>query len=232
MKTLYTKKIENIFSKKKPKQEKQLTKQKITIDYREKNSLVAYELMNLGHIIEFKELKIGDYIAENIIIERKTIQDFLESMKNKRLLRQLKDLKQHQKPLLIIEGFQHQWIFDEKEIGIHSNAIRGFLLSISLKHNVPIIFSKNSRDTAKYISLIANKKTSEMSLNIKKKSLNKKEQMKFILEGFPGIGPKTSEKLLQEFKTIQNIINAPLKDLEKILGKKAQSIKELSENNY
>jgi len=42
--------------------------------------------------------------------------------------------------------------------------------------------------------LIAKKKRVESSLNVNKKSLNPSEQMQFILEGFPGIGPKTSKK--------------------------------------
>lgn len=232
MKVLYTKKIENIFSNKKTKTKKQNTKQKIIIDYREKNSSVAFELIGLGHTIEFKELKTGDYIANDAIIERKTIQDFLESMRDKRLLNQLENLKQQNKPLIIIEGFQEKWIFNENENRIHPNAIRGFLLSISLKHKIPIIFSKNSEDTARYISLIANKKESKLSLNVKKKTQNKKERIKFILEGFPGIGPKTSEKLLKEFKTIKKILNTPTEKLERIIGKKAQIIKELSESDY
>lgn len=230
-KIINTKKIENIFSKKN-KNKKNKPKSKIIIDYREKNSLVISEIKKLEMNYEIKELKIGDYIINNIIIERKTINDFIESMKNKRLLKQIENLKQYKKPLLIIEGLEQEWLYNEKEERIHSNAIRGFILSILLKHNIPIIFSKNPQDTAKYISVIANKKQTNMSLNIKRKTLNKKEQMKFIIEGFPGIGPKTSEKLLDEFKTIKNIINAPEKELEKILRKKTKFFKEIIKENY
>ena len=49
--------------------------------------------------------------------------------------------------------------------------------------------------------------------------------MQVILEGFPGIGPKTSKKLLKEFKTIQNVVNASEEDLKRILGKRAKSTK-------
>ena len=56
--------------------------------------------------------------------------------------------------------------------------------------------------------------------------------MQFILEGFPGIGPKTSKKLLEEFKTIKNIINAPEEKLKKILGKKTINIKKIIEEPY
>ena len=103
MKIQKSKPLLDIFSSKKPiikKEEK--SKEKIIIDYREKNSLVAPHLIKLGLEIEFKELKVGDYIVQNVIIERKTINDFLSSMLNHRLLNQIEELKQFENKLLII----------------------------------------------------------------------------------------------------------------------------------
>lgn len=233
MKTTHTKQIYNIFSKpQKNKRKKEIQKQKIIIDYREKNSLVASKLIYLGLKIEFRELKVADYLVNNIAIERKTISDFISSMINKRLTNQLEEIQQYQNRLLIIEGFDEQELYnDENGTGVHSNAIRGFLLSILLKHKVPIIFSRNYKDTAKFIWILSRKKETESSLNVTKKSLNKKERMQFILEGFPGIGPKTAKKLLEEFKTLKKIINTPTKDLTKTIGKKAEIFK-LTEEIY
>ena len=227
-----TKEIFNIFSRKKvqiqPKEKK-----KIIVDYREKNCLIPYELIDLGVDVEFKELKIGDYIAGDVIIERKTISDFISSMLNKRIFAQIEDLKQFESKLLIIEGVEEKELYnDNNEGGVNANAIRGFLLSITLKHKIPIIFTKNSEDTAKYLFILLNKKENEMSLNAKKKARNKKEQLQFILEGFPSIGPKTAKKLLKEFGTLQNVINADMEQVKKIIGKKADSFIELINRNY
>jgi len=124
-----TKEIFNIFSRKKvqiqPKEKK-----KIIVDYREKNCLIPYELIDLGVDVEFRELKIGDYIAGDIIIERKTISDFISSMINKRLLRQLEEISQFPNRLLIIEGIEEQELYSDDKQGVQANAIRGFLLSI------------------------------------------------------------------------------------------------------
>ncbi len=197
---------------------------KILIDNHEKNSLVASELVSLGVEIEFQDLKVADYIIGETAIERKTVSDFISSMINKRLMRQLEEIKQYPKQLLLIEGIKEQELYtdSEKEGGIHANAIRGFLLSILLDFQVPIIFTKDYQDTAKFLSILSRKQQkNNISIRAKKKSLNPKEQMQYILEGFPGIGPSAAKKLLEKYKSIKNIINTPVEDLKKQIGKKA-----------
>lgn len=218
----------NIFSKKNKKRKKNPT---IIIDYREKNSLVPSVLVSLGAEIELKELKVADYIVKDVAIERKTVFDFISSMKNKRLVNQLKELQQYKNRLLIIEGIDEQELYmdSEEKIGIHPNAVRGFLLSIILKYKVPIIFTKNHEDTAKFIFILSKRKSKEISLNITKKNLNKKEKIQFIIEGFSGIGPKTAKNLLKKLKTIKNILNASQEELKEIIGKKAEIFKIVEE---
>ena len=223
------KRIFSIFSNKKLNEK---PKQKIIVDIREKNSLVASEIVKLGFEIEFQTLKVGDYLVNEVAIERKTVSDFLGSMIDRRLLRQLEELQQYKKRILVIEGIYEKEIYPDNENnlnGIHPNAIRGFLLSIILKYNVPIIYTKDSEDTAKFISVLAKKSENETSLNVSKKNLSKNERMQFILEGFPGIGPKTARKLLEKFKTIKNIINASEKELTDAIGKKAEAFKIVGE---
>lgn len=243
-------KLHDIFTTRKKKtQTPKFALPKITIDHREKNSLVPARLIKLGFETEFKELKIGDYIVRDVIIERKTISDFLSSMCNKRLLNQIEELKQFENKLLIIEGIEEQDLYSgrnkinvdipqdlfcmqkEKKKNkfqnknpskMNPNSVRGFLLSIALRHKIPILFTKNPRDTAEFISLIAKKQQREMSINHTKKARNKKEQMQFILECFPGIGPKNARKLLKKFSTLQNIFSAPQDELQKVIGKKAE----------
>ena len=213
----------DIFSRKKTLEEEKI---KIIVDIREKNSLIPSELIANGLEVEFRHLEVGDYIVKNVVIERKTISDFLSSMINKRLFEQLESIKNIQKKILIIEGIEEQELYYEKS-GINENAIRGFILTILLTYNIPIIFTKNYEDSAKFIKVLAKKQENEKEwgINAKRKSKDVNEQMQFIIEGFPGIGPKSAKKLLNEFKTIKNIINAPEEELKKILGKKSEIFK-------
>ncbi len=238
MKTIIKKPIFDIFSKpsKNLQIKKEIPKIRIIADYREKNSLVPANLEKLGIEIEFKELKVGDFIVKDTAIERKTVSDFISSMINKRLTRQLEELQQYKNRLLIIEGIEEQELYTDENIqekrGMHPNAIRGFLLSILLKYKVPIIYTKNAEDTAKFIGVLSRKVEKEVSLNVTKRNLNKNEQLQFIIESFPGIGPKKSKELLKKFKTIKELTNASLDELKEMLGKKAELFFEIINRNY
>lgn len=210
-------------------------KTKIIIDHREKNCLIPLKLKKIGFEVEFQNLKVADYIVKGVAIERKTVSDFIASTINKRLTKQLEELQQYNHRLLIIEGIGEQELYSDekpKKLGMHPNAIRGLLLSILLKHKIPIIFTKNYKDTIKFIEVIAKKKKREMPLNVNKKTLNKKERLQFVLEGFPNIGPKTARKLLKKFSNLKNIFNVSLEELQETIGKKAEIIKEITETKY
>ncbi len=219
--------FQDIFSKKKLV-EKEKIKHKIIIDYREKNSLVPAILTRLGFEIEMKELKVADYIINEIAIERKTIDDFLSSIMDKRLEKQIEELKQYEKKLIIIEGYEEKELY-HKNSRINENAIRGMLLSITLKHNIPIIMTKNPEDTAIFINVLANKKDNIKSINPSKRTTSKKERAQYILESFEGIGPKTAEILIEELHSLRNIFSASEDILEEKIGKKFEGFKILDE---
>ncbi len=210
---------------------------RIIIDKREKNSLVIAELIEQEIDFELKQLVVADYLIKDIAIERKTVSDFITSMLNKRLVRQLHEIKQYPKQLLIIEGIDEHELYNDEEKGMHGNAIRGMLLSIVLDMQIPIIFTKNYEDTAKFLILLKKRqerKPKEYSLQAARKARNIAEQQQFILEGFPGIGPATAKKLLKKFQTIKKIINASEKKLKKakIHDNKIKSMKKIIETEY
>ncbi|MEK6889399.1 MAG: ERCC4 domain-containing protein [Nanoarchaeota archaeon] len=210
----------NIFSKKKNPEENKETKEKqtIIIDNREKQSLVPSELTSLNFQLKFEQLQVGDYLVNNTIIERKTFADLQSSIINKRIFEQLSNLKDKQS-LLIIEG--------KSNLFIHENALRGFLLSLATEFKVPFVFSKDEKDTALFISVLARKEKKEISLRFSPKLQSKSEIQQFILEGFPNIGPSTAKALLKEFKSLSAIFTANEEQLKPILKSKTKDFKDL-----
>ncbi|MBD3253035.1 hypothetical protein GF386_04850 [Candidatus Pacearchaeota archaeon] len=219
----------NIFSKKIKKSKAKTPK--IISDIHEKNSLIISELHKSNQIrLEIKPLKIADYLIGDIAVERKTISDFISSMLNKRLTQQLKQLISYKKQLLIIEGNLEN-LFNE-ETKLNPNAIRGFILSILINNQIPIIFTRDYLDTSKYLITLAKqqvKPSAEPSLHSRIPK-NKQQQKQYILESFPNIGPVTAKKLMKEFKTLENVFNASENELKKILKNKFEEFKEILNN--
>ena len=203
----------NIFVKSKNSR-KRFSPPFVIADVFEKNSLVISDLVSLGCVVDFKSLKVGDYICGGVVVERKSVNDFVSSFLNKRLFSQLKNLEKVGDSLLIIEGedlFSHH-------SKINNNAVRGFVLSVLKKGSVPVLFTKDSFDTAKYLVVLCrqNQKNSSVSLHkkIPKSSYLKK---RFVLESFEGVGPKKANDLIKRFKTLNNVFSADKRDLRKVL---------------
>lgn len=215
----------DIFSSSKKKTKPKI-KPKIIADVHEKNSLILSELHHNKDIdLEIKPLKIADYLIGNTAIERKTISDFISSMLSKRLIQQLPQMKKYKQQLLIIEGYEENDIYER----LNPNAIRGFILAISLNYQIPIIFTKDHEDTARYLITLAKqqlKPQQEISLHSRiPKTI--KAQKQYILEAFPNIGPQTAKKLLKKFGSIKSTINADTEELREILRTKSEDFKKL-----
>ncbi len=217
----------DIFARKRRK-EKEKIKPTIIADIHEKDSMILAELKESNEInLEIKSLKIGDYLIGPIIIERKTISDFISSMINKRLVQQLNQMQAYKQSLLILEGD-----LDLSEKRNLNNSIRGFILSINLNYNIPIIFTKDYEDTTKYLILLAKQQTkpkTKISLHARIPKTTK-ERKQYILESFPNIGPKKAERLLEKFKTLQNVFTASEFELKEILKNQAKNFKDLLED--
>jgi ERCC4-type nuclease len=79
---------------------------RIVVDERERKSGIPDLLLQAGAIIDFAQLNVGDYIVSpETAVERKTIQDLLNSIFDGRLFVQCSQLNEHYvKPVLIVEG--------------------------------------------------------------------------------------------------------------------------------
>ncbi len=210
---------------------------KIFADYREKGSGVIKELIDNDVNIRLDKLNTGDFILSSRVgVEYKTTEDFVNSIIDGRLLQQLKELKRNfELPIIIIEGDQD--IYSVRNI--NPNAIRGMLATISISYGIPILYTKNYKDTAELMKLIAkreqDKTTKEFSLHGDKKPLTLKEQQEYLISALPGIGATLSKPLLKHFKSVKSIINADeneLKQVELIGEKKAKKIKDVVDKKY
>lgn len=210
---------------------------RVVVDSREKSSNVVRELVNLGVEVSMKSLPVADYVvSERVGIELKTKADFVNSIIDKRLLTQVRELRNNfESPLLVIEGEED--IYSIRNV--HPNAIRGMLSSIAIDYSVPIIYTVNSKDTAELIRTIARReqenKDRDFPLRLERKPLSVKDQQEFIVESLPGVGPSLAKSLLSEFGSVAKVFNAHTDDLQKVnsLGpKRASDIRQVVDEKY
>jgi Fanconi anemia group M protein len=204
----------------------------IYADSREGNSRVLRELTKLGVEIEIKTMAVADYqITDELGIERKTASDFVSSIADKRLYKQAKEMvEEFEKPVIILEG-------DNLYSGfMNPNAIRGALAAVAVDFGIPIIPTRSPDDTAAMIRRIAIREQADerppVQVRTERKPLTLLEQKLFIVESLPNVGPVNARKLLEEFGSVKNIINASEDDLQRVdgIGKKiAKSIKKVVE---
>ncbi len=207
----------------------------ILADHREKGGRVVKELIDLGINLELKQLESADYILSGRVgVEKKGIYDFVSSIVDGRLLEQVKYLKQNfEKCLVVVEGEED--IYSVRKV--HANAIRGMLAAITIGYGVPVLYTKNAKDTAGLLSVIAKReqdKGRDYSLH-ERKPISLKEQQEFIVSAFPGIGLNTAKILLEHFGSVEKLVGSSLAELREIEGigeKISCKIKEVLEAKY
>lgn len=226
-------------NKKQPTLDKYVNVDEITIhaDYREKGSGTIKHLIELGVKIKLESLDVADFLlSEDVCVEIKTVPDFVNSIIDGRLLAQLKSMKQSfRKPIVLVEGIED--IYSVRRV--HPNAIRGLLSTIVVDYSIPIITSRNPKETAEFLRIIAKREQIERNKDIyrhgEKKPLTQTELQEFIVSAFPGVGATLAKPLLKKFKTIKNIANASvreLKEVELIGDKKAKAIRDVFDAEY
>lgn len=119
----------------------------IVLDHREANSTLAPYLKSMGAHVSFKHLNTGDVrLSQRILIERKTARDLVNSLTDGRLLHQCRRLNAAAlRPLLLIE------IGQGHEQAVHPDAVHGALAYISLDLGMPVMMTKGTEETARFL---------------------------------------------------------------------------------
>ncbi|MFT4261717.1 MAG: DEAD/DEAH box helicase [Candidatus Woesearchaeota archaeon] len=207
---------------------------RIKADFREKGSALLKELLSQRVEIDLESLPVGDYhVSKDVVVEFKTIPDFVDSILDGRILSQARDLRQYKKPFIIIQGDED--IYSQRRI--HPNAIRGMISALTINFGIPIIRTTNPKDSCAYLQVIAKREQgdkNEFQMHTSK-PLSDNSLQEYIISSFPGIGNTLAKPLLKHFKSIKNFVNSDvdkLKEVDLIGDKKAKRIREILDKDY
>src|SRR3989338_857308 len=190
----------------------------ILADHREKDNKVVKELMELNVSVKTAQLESADYILSgNLAVELKKVPDFVDSLLDGRLLEQMKKLKQHfAKAVLIIEGEED--IYAQRKV--HPHSIRGMIACIVLDFGIPILYTKNPKETASLFAIMARReqeKGSDVSLH-ERKPHTIEELQEYFVGSLPNVGYKTAKVLLLRFGSVRGLVNASKEELMTVEG--------------
>lgn len=186
----------------------------ILIDYRENRSMVPRWLQKFRVPVQIADLAVDYMIGKNCFVERKTVDDFIASISDKRIFKQVCHLREIcANPLIILEGDMS--LIKSR---INANSIRGVALWISLQKRVPIIQTRNEYTTACILRLLAKKYGNDSYTTIKTFPRKQKvksfwQQQMDILTQIPGIGRQTAKDLLISYGSIANMMKSPDSEL-------------------
>jgi Fanconi anemia group M protein len=169
-----------------------------------------------------------------VTIERKTARDFLISIIDGRLFRQLSSLKRHcKKPLLLIEGNPYQ-----TDPHVDAKAIKGALLSVQAIWHIPVVFSESKEETIDIMLTIGRQHERHVDVVPLRRgyrpSRMKLKQL-FVLQGLPGVGPTRAKILIEHFRSVSSVMRATAGELAKVDGigpVSAERIREVLDLEY
>jgi len=213
-----------------------LERLKIIADHREIPSGVVKRLFEAGVEVETRQLEVGDYIVSaEVGVERKSTKDFVQSILDRRLMEQVRLLKESfPRPLMILEG---EDLFTIR--GVHPNAIRGALLAVAVDFGVPILWSRDENDTAALLLVLAKREQLErerpVAVRGERKGLTLEEKQRYVVEGLPGVSAVLAQRLLEHFGTVERVMTASERELQQVRGigeEKAREIREVLTTPY
>jgi len=190
----------------------------IIADDRECKSEVIESLMKIeGVEVSIRRLAIGDYQIDNrLIVERKTLKDFVVSIIDGRLFKQMLCLaNSNSKAVLILEGTAS----DTAELGMTRESMQGALITVSLILGIPVLRSKDPSETAKLMVYIGRQIESMAMGGVHRHGYRPKTKRKrqlFILQGLPGVGSERAERLLARFGSVEAAISASSSELQSV----------------
>jgi DNA excision repair protein ERCC-4 len=113
---------------------------------------------NLDLNFERKRMKVGDYKFNDIIVERKTIDDFCSSILDKRIEHQVENMKieSEEKFIIIIGNIK------DRKVNIHENCILGKICSLVYKHNIKVIQCENDEQFLYILKNLYEKKVNKI----------------------------------------------------------------------
>jgi len=194
---------------------------RIVCDHRETPSGVPTALIAHPNVhLTVHHLSLGDYrVNDTLIVERKTLTDFAQSIRSGRLFAQASRLARctSARPCLILEGTRiNHW-----SAALPRSALQGAIVAITLVFGLPLLRSSCPEETATLILYAADQLEIRATRSTRRRGYPLKgvtRQQSYLLQAIPGIGPIRAQLLLSTFGSPFGVAQATIEDLQSTNG--------------
>jgi Fanconi anemia group M protein len=192
----------------------------IDVDGREYPKGVAELLTRMpGVQVQRMELEAGDYrIGRWIGIERKTMFNFIQSIRSAHLFEQMGALrKRYARALLIVEHLSP----GRSVAGMSWSSIRGAMVSVSASYGIPVLPSSGPVETAELVRTAGAQAARPVPYGyprVGRRPTGWKRQSMYILESLPGVGPARAAALLEALGSVTGVVTATADQLQAVRG--------------
>ncbi len=215
--------------------EEKARRPRIYADVREEKSGIPALLESMGVIVVRKQLPMGDYlINEDTVVERKSSWDYAKSLFDGRLFEQASRLVDHYSNVyLVVEGPLVPRRYRGRERQLYAS-----LAALTAEYGVRVVHTSGAQETAYFLEALARKVGIEgqrIVVHRKQRLGDVREWQLYILQSFPGIGPRMAERILEHFTTLERFCTASIAELSRVDGlgeKRATEIKRVLVTPY
>ena len=210
---------------------------RIIVDSREKPHIRKL-LHKAGIVYEVAAMKTGDYRAitpyGDVVIERKSISDFMSSMFSGRLDEQLARLANENLPILLLTGTFNEIKQYFRTSKVKMDMVHGAIASAIVRYGLRSVIWIQAIDGDPHTDglILASKllqKIAENKLdNIPSRRIRKPDNahITFVRQVF-GVPSEVAETMLHRFGTVRNLLSAAPEQLKQIKGVGPMKVKRL-----
>jgi ERCC4-type nuclease len=204
---------------------------RLLVDHSERSASLLGLLRQSGlFVVQMGRLPTGDYLIDDrVLIERKTHADFIASLIDGRLFRQVARLAHSRyRSLMLIEGPAPPNVPD-----VHPHSVEGALVSIAAMWRLPVLHSTDVDKSYRLLRFLADQGSQSCQRVLPRYDRKPKRlatRRLFVLQGLPGVGPALACRLLAQLGSVERVMTADAGALAAIPGigpKKAARIREI-----
>lgn len=180
--------------------------------------------------VDIQTLELGDVTSDNCYIERKTLQDYVQSLIDGRLFSQMERLFTTGKPAFLIIHHEEpttekgKWIYQKTISRITKEQLYGSMAAIIVEYGIPIItFNLPATFEDMVYCLVKMIEKVEQGKFLVPRRLYKRKERKVpfcvtLVKRLFGVPERVAVNLLKEFGSIENMCQAKEEDFLNVPG--------------